>query len=234
MSPTGTKVYQGLTAAIDKLAANGASHVLLIGVPYLNWVPDFAPLSQAQRDWVYTAASTVNTQLSTYASSKGYLYATVPAMINDYYFNNKYSVNMTDTTNACATQGACNPTLRTGYVEKLCKKKMFFDTVHPTTGAHCGVAKRIEQTLAVKYDLAGYDQDLESCARRRQAGAFGGVPARPILFDVETALLYPSSVGTVCASECRGVGATWNGQWDNPTILKDHVSTRVGVCGCTK
>ncbi|MEZ4398936.1 MAG: SGNH/GDSL hydrolase family protein [Kofleriaceae bacterium] len=234
----GNSIVTQLKAVVTTLKNAGVQHVVFIGVPYIERVPVASGWTTAQRSWTHNTVYTVNTNLGDYARTNGYPFATVPAMINDWLDHNLTSVNMTDTTNACATMGACDFTVSGTYVEKLCTKKMFFDPLHPTSGAHCGVAKRIELTLATKYNTVyGYSASIESCARREQAAAFSGAPARRIRFDIQRATLTQSLANAACPTLCTGASAHWNGNWTN-LALANPVSQggthAVGVCGCDR
>lgn len=221
---------------IEYLHGQGVDHFVLVGLPRIDLVPIGKTWTQAQRDWVEIATNTYNSALEAYAQDKGYVYLDVAEKIGEILSGTVTSVNMTDLENPCHDGPNCVEQGDTpgAYQDKRCEQKMFFDRVHPTTGAHCGIAKWMEQAISTQYDIRGGDQDLESCARREQTeeATWGRLPRntsqpRPIKFKVETSL--DPSVGT-CENACSNAsGATFNGDRGNITLPDTF---EVGYCGC--
>jgi lysophospholipase L1-like esterase len=234
------KIAAKLQTTVTTLTNAGVKNVMIIGVPEIDRVPVARKegWSAARKTWVSTAVKRINFKIVVMVLSGGHLWSNVPAMINDWLDHRRVSVNMMDTTTECIGSGACDFTAAGNYVEKTCTKKMFFDPLHPTSGAHCGVAKHLEQTLAIRFGIRGSTDSIESCARRRLAAAFGGVPARLIRFDVQRAPITSGPVAAAsCPSLCSGAGATWNGNWTNyflPRPVSEGGRYQVGVCGCDK
>ncbi len=218
------------TNVIEYLAGQGVDHFVIIGVPRIDRVPVARNWSFLQRNWMASAANRVNTKLKAYAAAHDYVFVDVAARIGEVLDHRVSSINMTDTTEPCHTHAPCLSGFGVRYHEKVCAKKMFFDAMHPTTLAQCGIAKWIERAISSQYTISGGEQSLESCAKREAAGPYGGTAARPIRYDVQTAV-NPTAV--TCQARCvpgRWTGAKGNVSLPNP--VSQGGSTAVGWCAC--
>lgn len=220
---------------IEYLGNQGVDHFVLVGLPRIDLVPIGKTWSEAEREWVEIATNTFNDDLEAYAQAEGHVYLDVAEKIGEVLSGEVTSVNMTDLANPCHDGPNCveQGDSPGSYKDRRCEEKMFFDRVHPTTGAHCGIAKWMEQAISTQYEISGGDQDLESCARRVQTeeAKWGALPTnhsqpRSPKFKVETAL----TPGATCESECvTAGGATWNGESGYITLPD---SSTVGYCTC--
>lgn len=226
------------TETLDYLIANKLEKFVLVGLPPIDRIPLGQTWSEADQAWTRTASQAYNRDLEAYAQCHGHVYLDVGAKIIEVLEAEVTSVNMTDLSTPCHDGANCfeqDPTHWPGpYTDQRCEGKMFFDRVHPTTGAHCGIAKWMEQAISTKYTIDGGDEDLESCARRVQTeAAQWGSPlststVRSKRFKVETPR-YPTDV--TCQARCNSAGqAMANGDKGNITLPSN---TEVGYCTCT-
>lgn len=226
-SDFGHSVFDALKEeSIERLEQEGVQHFVLVGLPRIDRVPVGASWSAAQREWVEIAVNTYNDDLEAYAGSEGHVYLDVADKINDIQDGVVTSVNMTDLATPCWDGPNCieQGDIPGAYTDQRCEGKMFFDRVHPTTGAHCGIAKWMEQAISEQYEINGGDQDLETCAQRAQTDE------RSIKFKVQTPL-NPNAV--TCQSRCESAGgATWNGGLGNIDLPTFPADTAVGYCSC--
>ncbi len=220
---------------IDVLAAKGVTDFVLMGLPPLDRVPGTANLTSTQRKWVADAVNTFNTELRKLAWSKAYVWVPIAGKINDVLDGRITTVNMTDTTTPCSDAPNCAVQVdRWGsYRDMRCPGKMFFDKFHPTTGAHCGITKWVEQAMADKYTLFGQNQSLDSCAMRVQTATatWGRLPTsrstpRTVQYRVRAALNPSSSACTSACSKTQGSSLQDRGN------VKLTNGTQTGYCSC--
>jgi thermolabile hemolysin len=235
-SDFGRSVFERLRDdTIEYLENEGVQHFVLVGVPRLDLVPLGRTWSAGDRGWSAIAVNTFNTELENYANQNGHVFVDIAEKIIDVFDGRITSVNMTDLTNQCHNGPNCVEQGDTPgkYRDRPCEGKMFFDKVHPTTAAHCGIAKWMEQAISTQYDILGGDKNLESCSQREQTGkASWGFPInrskeRPIHFKVQTEL-DPGPIA--CQSTCYNAGrARWTSELGNITLPNNQ---EVGFCGC--
>jgi phospholipase/lecithinase/hemolysin len=236
-SDFGHSIFNTLkTNTIEYLQNQGVDHFVLVGVPRIDLVPVAKSWSAGDKGWVAIAVNTLNTDLKNYAAQKGHVFVDVAAKIGTILNGSVTTVNLTDLSNPCWDGPNCVEQGDTAgrYTDQSCTGKMFFDRVHPTSGAHCGIAKWMEQAMSTQYIVSGGNDGLESCARRAQTeeAQWGQLPRnhsqpRPVVFKVQ-AQLNPSEF--ICQSQCYGAGeAQAEGTRGNITLPNN---TTVGYCTC--
>jgi phospholipase/lecithinase/hemolysin len=220
---------------IEYLANQGVQHFVLVGVPRIDLVPLGQTWSAGDRGWTAIAVNTFNTRLENYANLHGYVFVDVAEKIIEVMDGVVTSVNMTDFATSCHNGPNCVEQGDTPgrYQDRRCEGLMFFDRVHPTTVAHCGIAKWMEKAISSQYDILGGDDDIELCGQRPQTEkARWGFPfnkskPRAIKFKVQTAL-NPNPV--MCEASCYTAGrARWDNDKGNITLANN---VTVGFCGC--
>lgn len=223
----GRRVADSYLATINQLQAAGARHFVLVGTPYFTDVPDSAGWNPQQRLFATDAMSYLSATLALRARNSGSIYVDVPTNVADLVHHRKVNLNLQNVTTACFSQGACSLIPGERYRDQRCAGNMFFDTVHPTTGAHCGIAKWMERAIAAQYSVAGGGEDIFHCAERAQT------PTRPIRYFAQTDHINSASTaGFHCQLACLREGGVWTTAWSNVDLFPNGVRTNVGSCEC--
>ncbi|MEX1364537.1 MAG: SGNH/GDSL hydrolase family protein [Nannocystaceae bacterium] len=236
-SAYGHRIFETLRDdTIEFLAGKGVDHFVLVGLPRIDLVPVGQRWSAGDRGWAEIAVNTFNADLEQYAKDNDYVYVDVAEKIGEVLDGQITSVNMTDLSNPCHDGVNCveQVDIPGDYQDKRCEGKMFFDRVHPTTGAHCGIAKWMEQAISTQYEINGADQDLESCAGRAQTvkASWGANPTnhtepRSKRFKVQT---QRDPNNFVCQTSCLWAEhAGWAGEKGN---IELPTGSTVGYCTC--
>jgi phospholipase/lecithinase/hemolysin len=228
-----TAMYEA--RGILNLAAGGDyGAVLFVDLPDISTVPTGRPeynnWSSSKKTWVNQTTASYNQVLRNTAPTQP---RTTVLQINAFiqnWLNRVYvSPHMTNFTTSCYPGGAQDPSMSPSYVDKPCPSLMFFDYVHPTTIAHCGIAGEIADVLRSQFDtqpVGDRGARINACAQRRQN------PVRAFWRDAGVGPLYSHShAQSVCPGACTQLGASlhesmaWNGNWTNTTPGN-------AVCGC--
>jgi lysophospholipase L1-like esterase len=224
-----TKMDAQVSKIKNYITAKGgfSSNIVIIGLPPLNKIPKAKEWTQAQKDWAEDVVQLAG--LLMLSNSGPSTYVSIRQRISDIIDGNKVYYGLTNVTDACSTKAMCIeqnlPTsLLTGgpYKPMTCEGKLFFDKVHPTSQAHCGISKWIAQSMAAKFDVAGFndgdniDDKLESCGLRRailkRTWSTWGLTSsfsnssddEPVIFKIRgTNEFYPTRAISRCKSLCK-------------------------------
>jgi len=225
-------------SAVDRLHKMGYHNITLISVPTLSSVPAGHSWPAAKRTWIGSAQAKVLAAYENLATTKALHFVPIHTFIDQLISGaSPYAdPNMRDTT-TFANNDACPFTWATTYNDKRWEDHMFFDNLHPTTLAHCGLAKAIEHTLGFAGGATAHP--LADCSKRYQNSdwKWGSTTykRRHLGYDVEVAPIYVTmNPATVCAHACPSQYTHWTGNWTNYTITRSGHATEVGVCGCSE
>lgn len=223
------------THGILNLASNrdyGA--VLFVDLPDISLVPvgrpEYKNWSSSKKTWVHQTSTSYNDVLRNTAPT---LPRTSVLQINAFiqnWLNRSYvSPSMSNFTISCYPGGAQDPSASPSYVDKPCPSLMFFDYVHPTTLAHCGISGEIAEVLRSQFNtqpVGDRGARISACAQRRQN------PVRAFWRDAVVGPLYGQShAQSVCPGACTQLGSSlnermgWNLNWTN-------TSSGNALCGC--
>ena len=164
----------------DYIVRNGGSldNILIIGLPPLHKIPKAKDWTQAQRDWAQQTVTQAANHTQLFAGNS--LYLDISLRISEIIDGTKVYYGLTDVKNTCSSVAQCTlqatSEILTGgpYQKKTCESYLFFDQVHPTSLAHCGINKWIAQELNKRFDVAGFkagdniDHNINSCGLERQ------------------------------------------------------------------
>jgi lysophospholipase L1-like esterase len=153
------------TSTRDILAAGGTD-IILVGIPPIQEVPisDTTGFTwtPAMTTWMTSAVAEANLQLGLLAQYvKKQRGNSIFIDIGDFVHQwntgagGYSSPYMSDMTKACIVTDqtflSCPFTLSWTYVDQPCLGKMYFDVLHPTALAHCGIAGKIESDMAALF-----------------------------------------------------------------------------------
>ncbi|HEX5746670.1 MAG TPA: SGNH/GDSL hydrolase family protein [Archangium sp.] len=216
---------------VSTATSSSYAAALLVGLPDIATVPlaSYDGWTQQKKDWVQLTTFLFNDDLEYQA---GFMTNTLYFELNDFirsWLNGTYrSSGMTNFSTSCYVGSAADTSWSPSYVDKPCPGYMFFDKVHPTSIAHCGIAGEIAGVLSSGFDtIPSGDRSarLNACAQRRQSNV------RSFWRDAVVAPLSgQTAANNTCPNACVQLGTSlnesmgWNNQWTN--------SGATGLCGC--
>lgn len=227
-----TQTNQALTEARAILTATGYNPpTLFVDLPDISTVPTarISKWSAQKSAWVKDATARFNSKLAGKKAQARVDVLAVNAFIQRWMNGTYRSGFMNDFTTACHPYSAMWPAPFLHYNDRPCQRDMFFDVVHPTTLAHCGIAGEVADILATGFNtrrVGDRAARISDCAQRRQNSE------RAFWRDTVVAPITTfNPANVVCPAACTRLGSTldermrWNGQWTN-------TPSAYALCGC--
>lgn len=170
------KNIQSIIKKIEKQAAPGRPKITLVTLPELTHTPaaQGENWSPGKRAWYQDARRALNSDLNQFKSRtrSSVDVFDLHGFIERWRGRTVKAQAMNDVSNACRgnRSGAEDNRKGEGYRSRNCYGKMYFDKVHPTSIAHCGIAAAIRPQLIPGAKLPDALERIRRCSQRPRDG----------------------------------------------------------------